>query len=355
MYSLSKANALLKTKHVTTSQDNVCRSSGVRCATNTICKVTHLLHKMRPAQICTPILAQRLAKARSCLSASSWENHSQDFENVLATSDRAAIDGIAEITADSVRRIALKIQYDGLGFSGWEKKEGVRTVQGVIEEAAKTAFPGFERFSFHVQGSSRTDAGVHASRSVAHLEIPAVVSIDGLRVAKALQRCLPPSIVIRESAAVANDWDARRAAQWRRYRYAIHNAATPDAFLSCVAWHYPRPQLDTQKMLLAMQHLLTLSNLRSFARVERHRHLREGKADAPTKLQHVQDVQCWRDGDMVYVEIQADRFLYGQVRWPLCRRTNGGSDGQSVTKQTMGAAVPADNVVASVEAKFLNL
>lgn len=109
MYSLSKANALLKTKHVTTSQDNVCRSSGVRCATNTICKVTHLLHKMRPAQICTPILAQRLAKARSCLSASSWENHSQDFENVLATSDRAAIDGIAEITADSVRRIALKV------------------------------------------------------------------------------------------------------------------------------------------------------------------------------------------------------------------------------------------------------
>lgn len=46
---------------------------------------------------------------------------------------------------------AWQIQYDGLGFSGWEKKEGVRTVQGVIEEAAKTAFPGFERFSFHVQ------------------------------------------------------------------------------------------------------------------------------------------------------------------------------------------------------------
>jgi tRNA U38,U39,U40 pseudouridine synthase TruA len=112
--------------------------------------------------------------------------------------------------------------------------------------------------------------------------------------------------------------------------YAIHNAQAPDAFLAAVSWHYPSHTLDAPAMHGALQTLRSERprDLSALARVERHRHLRELRADvrdaqaagntasaqAPVKLQHVQDVRAWRERDMVYVEIQADRFLYGQVR-----------------------------------------
>jgi tRNA U38,U39,U40 pseudouridine synthase TruA len=115
--------------------------------------------------------------------------------------------------------------------------------------------------------------------------------------------------------------------------YAIHNAQAPDAFLAAVSWHYPSRTLDAPAMHGALQTLISERprDLSALARVERHRHLRELRAGAreaqaaghaasaqapavPVKLQQVKDVRAWRERDMVYVEIQADRFLYGQVR-----------------------------------------
>ena len=51
----------------------------------------------------------------------------------------------------------MQVQYDGSGFSGWEHKDGQRTVQGAIEEAARTAFPEFATFAFHVQVRGRRE------------------------------------------------------------------------------------------------------------------------------------------------------------------------------------------------------
>jgi len=110
--------------------------------------------------------------------------------------------------------------------------------------------------------AGRTDAGVHATGQVVHVDLPA--DFDG-DLARAVNRQLSPSIVVGTAEPVGDDFDARRSATARRYRYLVWNAPIPAPLLAPVAWHVPDP-LDVKAMAAAADALVGEHDFRAFCR-----------------------------------------------------------------------------------------
>lgn len=118
-------------------------------------------------------------------------------------------------------RYRLLLEYDGAGFEGWQIQPGARTVQGELARAiARVAGEAEPR----VVGSGRTDAGVHAEGQVASVEIGRALVAERLR--DALNGVLPSDLAVIDAAIAAPDFDARKHARSKRYRYQVWNART---------------------------------------------------------------------------------------------------------------------------------
>lgn len=97
---------------------------------------------------------------------------------------------------------------------------------------------------------------------MAHVDLPADFQGD---LARAVNRQLAPRIVVREAEPVGDDFDARRSATSRHYRYLVWNAVVPDPLLAGLAWHVPEP-LDVKAMAAATDPLLGEHDFRAFCR-----------------------------------------------------------------------------------------
>lgn len=198
------------------------------------------------------------------------------------------------------QRVALVIQYLGTHFHGWQRQPNFSSIQGEIE----TAIARVVGQTVTLHGAGRTDAGVHAAAQVAHFDDPSG-QIPAHRWSKVLNGQLPRDIVIRGSAAVANHWHARFSALWRRYRYSIYTDQWPNVFADAYSWHYYGNPLEEKLIQAAMEPLLGKHHLAAFHRAGSHR---------SHSWVEVQGVNCYRCGPMLYLEIQANGFLYGMVR-----------------------------------------
>lgn len=201
--------------------------------------------------------------------------------------------------SDDERRCRMELQYDGTGLHGWAKQEGLATVQGLLEEAFRTVLGAVP--VFRVAG--RTDAGVHARRQVVSLKLPRNVDLHRLRVS--LNALTPPAIAVTKLVRAPRDFDARRDAVSRIYRYFLCTSEVASPFWSRYCWRAPF-DLD----LKAMQAAASLV-------VGRH----ELTAFTPTDTEHVffarTVYRCrWvRSGkSMLFLEIEADAFLRHMVR-----------------------------------------
>jgi tRNA pseudouridine38-40 synthase len=112
-------------------------------------------------------------------------------------------------------RIALGLEYDGTDFIGWQIQQTGRSIEGTLAEAV-TRVAG-ETVTVH--GSGRTDAGVHAVQQVAHFDTGA--NRTGRQWLLGINSNLPPDVAVRWVREVAADFDARRSAESRRYRYMV--------------------------------------------------------------------------------------------------------------------------------------
>jgi tRNA pseudouridine38-40 synthase len=161
-----------------------------------------------------------------------------------------------------LHRWRLLVAYDGAPFHGFAVQSEVPTVAGALrralERTARLREPPF------VTCAGRTDAGVHARGQVAHVDLPPM-AFDGPGLARAINRQLAPSVVVLHAEAVGWDFDARRSATGRTYRYLVWNAPGPDPLLAPVAWHVPGP-LDLGSMRTATDVLLGSHDFRSFCR-----------------------------------------------------------------------------------------
>jgi tRNA pseudouridine38-40 synthase len=197
------------------------------------------------------------------------------------------------------QRVALVIQYLGTNFHGWQRQSNQRTVQEEIEKAIASIL----QTKVNIHGAGRTDAGVHAAAQVAHFEHES--PIPDRKWANILNARLPEDISIRASAEVAREWHARFSASWRRYRYTIYTEKQPNLFIAPFVWHYYRNTLQESQIQQALQPLIGKHHLAAFHRAGSDR--RHSWVD-------IQEAECYRQGDFLYLEIQANGFLYGMVR-----------------------------------------
>ena len=148
-------------------------------------------------------------------------------------------------------RYALRLEYDGAPFCGWQRQHGQLSIQMVLEEAAAHLNGGEPPL---VTAAGRTDAGVHAEAQVAHLDLATDLPLE--RVREALNfHTRPHPVAVTGAAIVPEDWSARFSAIGRAYRYRILNRAARPALDWGRVWHVKK-RLDAAAMHEAAQGLL---------------------------------------------------------------------------------------------------
>jgi tRNA pseudouridine38-40 synthase len=197
-------------------------------------------------------------------------------------------------------RWALRIEYDGAPFVGWQTQQNGVSIQQVLEDAA-ARLNGGETVASIVAG--RTDAGVHAAGQVAQIDLPEGWTADKLR--DALNFHMKPYPVVVLCAAIAPEgWNARFSALARHYRYRILDRRARPALEEGRVWHVPH-RLDAEAMHRAAQGLLGRHDFTSF---------RAASCQAKSPLRTLDRLDVRRMGDMVEIVAEARSFLHHQVR-----------------------------------------
>ncbi len=200
-------------------------------------------------------------------------------------------------------RLRLDVAYDGTDFSGWAQQPTRRTVQGVLTEALSTVL----RTPLRLTVAGRTDAGVHASGQVCHVDLPETLApqVDGLL--RRLNRLLPPDVRVHDLGRVPDAFDARFSALRRHYRYRVTTApfgAEPLRARETVAWPYP---LDPEPMNAASALLLGEHDFAAFCK------RREG-ATTVRALQRFDWSPAPGEPDVLVAAVSADAFCHSMVR-----------------------------------------
>lgn len=200
------------------------------------------------------------------------------------------------------RKIKLVIAYDGTDYHGWQIQPGLRTVQGTLCEAATALL----RCPTHIQGASRTDAGVHARGQAGLIVTTHPIPADNLHLA--LNDYLPQDIVVLHAEAVEPDFDIMGDVTRKAYRYTICTGRLRPVRRIRFCWHCPAA-LAVEAMQAAAQHLLGYRDFRSFTT-----DLEAGQNTVRTVFRC--DVTRGVDGDpdTVAIDIEANGFLRHMAR-----------------------------------------
>jgi tRNA pseudouridine38-40 synthase len=221
---------------------------------------------------------------------------------------------VEESPSAAWRRWKLLIAYDGGAFRGFADQPEVPTVAGALRQAIGRTARTVEPPALTCAG--RTDAGVHARGQVVHVDLPPI-PFDGTGLARAVNRQLSPSIVVLSATEVDDEFDARRSATGRTYRYLVWNAPAPDPLLAPTVWHVRDP-LDLRAMAAASDVLLGLHDFRSFCRRKSGTDPEEPITRRVTRARWSVDqgpeVADAGEGRLLRFEIDASAFCHQMVR-----------------------------------------
>ena len=199
----------------------------------------------------------------------------------------------------SLSNFKLIIEYDGTAYHGWQRQKNDRTIQQEIEHALSTMTAG----RVTLNGSGRTDAGVHAFGQVANFYCETDLTEEIFQ--KGLNSLLPEDIVIKDCRTVDESFHARYDAKSKIYHYWIINREIPPAIGRQYAWSI-RKKLDTAAMRAAIQHIMGSQDFKSF----------EGTGSPrshTTRTVMAADLVENMEGSVIF-QIEADGFLRYMVR-----------------------------------------
>jgi tRNA pseudouridine38-40 synthase len=198
-----------------------------------------------------------------------------------------------------MRNIKLILSYDGADFCGWQTQLGVRTVQTTVEEAIRR-LTGAEEV--HANASGRTDSGVHAVGQVVNFFTESKLA-PGV-IMRGLNAQLPADVVVSTAEDVAPDFDANRSAVRKLYRYVINDGPIAQVFLRkyCLQTRY---HLDSQAMQQAAECLRGQHDFRSFE---------SNWPNRQTSVRTITHLAMNRFADWIWLDVEADGFLYNMVR-----------------------------------------
>ena len=197
-----------------------------------------------------------------------------------------------------MQRWALGVEYDGSDFVGWQRQKDGRSVQAELEQAL-----GFVAgHPVELQCAGRTDAGVHATGQVIHLDTSATrVARNWLLGGNA---SLPASISLQWAQAVPTAFHARFSARGRKYRYLIANQPMRPAIQAAgLAWW--RYSLNAERMHEAAQLFVGTHDFSS---------LRAAACQAKSAIKTVRAISVTRQGRYVILDVHANAFLHHMVR-----------------------------------------
>jgi tRNA pseudouridine38-40 synthase len=199
------------------------------------------------------------------------------------------------------RTFKLIVEYDGTDFCGYQVQSGgVRTVQGVLEEAVQSVIPG----SWTLYAAGRTDAGVHGVGQV--VSFTAKGSIPTERLARALNGNLPRDVAVVRANEEGLGFHARFSAKSRTYIYLISTAPTRSAIWSRYSYHVPQA-LDIGAMRCAADSLVGIRDFAAYART--------GGDPGPTTVRDLTQFRLKRVGrDKIAFVLTANGFLRSMVR-----------------------------------------
>lgn len=196
------------------------------------------------------------------------------------------------------RKLRLLLEYDGTDFSGWQRQDGRRTVQGVLEATTRELLGE----TVEVRGAGRTDAGVHAEGQVASLTLVSRIPEGGLL--RGLNSLLPADVAVLSVAEVDASFDARFSARGKVYRYRIFNHFVRSPLHARLSWHCRR-HLDIETMREAAALLVGEHDFRGF---------RASDCDRRSTVRLVRRIDIRRQGALIEIEVEATAFLKNMVR-----------------------------------------
>ena len=197
-------------------------------------------------------------------------------------------------------RYKLVVAYDGSAYAGWQIQPGQPTVQATLQDAIKKVTS--EIVIAH--GSGRTDQGVHARGQVVHADFEREDDLVPV-LQKGLNAVLPPDIRVDRVRRVNGQFDARRSAIRKEYRYFIWNAAVVPPFLRLYRTQI-RDELDVAAMTEAARHLVGKHDFAAFTA--------NPNRIVETTVRTLSGLSVRRRGDEIIISATADGFLYKMVR-----------------------------------------
>jgi tRNA pseudouridine38-40 synthase len=200
-------------------------------------------------------------------------------------------------------RYALKIEYHGGPFAGWQRQAGQPSVQEAVEAALRKLEPDAPG----IAAAGRTDAGVHARGQVAHCDLSK--DWDPFRLSEALNFHLKPDpVAVLAAARVADDWHARFSAIERRYLYRLATRRAPMTLERGLVWRVGHP-LAAEPMREAAAHLVGRHDFTTFRSVQ-------CQAESPVKTLDALEIEevAVAHGAEFRFRVRARSFLHNQVR-----------------------------------------
>ncbi len=192
-------------------------------------------------------------------------------------------------------RYFLEVSYKGTNYAGFQVQQNADTIQGRVEKALST----ISRSPITLTGSSRTDAGVHATQNYFHFDVETEFSSLSIYNLNAI---LPLDIVVKSVIPVSSDSHSRFFATSRRYKYFI--TTVKDPFLAETAWYYPY-SLDIELLQKAALLLYRYTDYSSFSKRNTQVHTFECTI--------IESEWVLNNFSLVFT-VEANRFLRGMVR-----------------------------------------
>lgn len=192
----------------------------------------------------------------------------------------------------------MTISYDGSRYQGWQRQA---TTDNTIQFVLEYSIGKMVGYRVEVDGSGRTDAGVHARGQVASVKLSKLYDVDEMR--EALNRYLPEDIRIVDVELVRNGFHARKSAKGKKYEYYIDCREKPDVFSRRYCYHYPE-ELDIEAMRAAVPYLVGVKNFISFT----------DDPDCKDPVRKIINIKIVSNGEKVRITYYGTGFLYHMVR-----------------------------------------
>jgi tRNA pseudouridine38-40 synthase len=198
-----------------------------------------------------------------------------------------------------MKNYKIVIEYDGTGFSGWQRQKDKKTIQQEIE----TALSQILNQPVRIIGSGRTDAGVHAYGQVANFHVDTKIETSSIK--RALNSIIKSAISIRDCTIVDDNFHAQYSAVSKEYHYIILNREEPCAIGASFIWHIKKP-LDIALMSQCCQFITGVHDFSAFENT------------GSPRATHIREVFCAKLEDhyqnTIIFKIRANGFLKNMVR-----------------------------------------